>query len=297
MELCLGTVQFGVDYGIKELKKPLPEDALKCLDYATQNGIAAIDTAAAYGTAEEIVGAFLKKHTLPRENLFISTKLLPNRLDCVKPQDYVRVIHEDLKNSLKILHTDYIDAYLLHSARYAFCPEILDALAVVTKEGLAKYAGVSVYDPQEVFACAKYANVSFVQMPYSIFDHRMKEHGVFKYGIDGCCKIAIRSVFLQGLITLQKEKVTSYLEKAVPFLEKLDKFSKETGKSRIELAIGYVKRETGVSYLVFGVDSQEQLAEDIKIFENDLSEDLYIEMEKEFKGIQEDIVIPSLWKK
>ena len=104
-------------------------------------------------------------------------------------------------------------------------------------------------------------------------------------------------MFLQGLITLQKEKVPSYLEKAVPFLEKLDKFSKETGKSRIELAIGYVKRETGVSYLVFGVDSQEQLAEDIKIFENDLSEDLYIEIEKEFKGIQEDIVIPSLWKK
>lgn len=222
---------------------------------------------------------------------------MPNRLDCVKPQDYAKVICEDLKNSLKVLHTDYLDAYLLHSARYAFCPEILDALAVATREGLAKCIGVSVYEPKEVFACAKHTNIGFVQMPYSIFDHRMKDHGVFKYGTSGYCKIAIRSVFLQGLITLQNEKVPGYLKKAVPILERLDKFSKETGKNRMELAIGYVKKEKGVSYLVFGVDSQEQLAEDIKIFEDDLPEDLYEEMEKEFKGIGEDIVIPSLWKK
>ena len=64
MELCLGTVQFGLDYGIIGQKKPPLEYAVNCLDYATQNGIAAIDTAAAYGNAEEVVGAFLKKKTV-----------------------------------------------------------------------------------------------------------------------------------------------------------------------------------------------------------------------------------------
>lgn len=297
MKLCLGTVQFGMDYGIKGLKKPLPEEAIKCLDYATQNGILAIDTAAAYGTAEEIVGVFLKKHTLPREKLFISTKLLPNRLDDVKTEDYVQIIRDNLKESLKVLHTDYVDVYLLHSARYAFCPEILDALAVVRKDGLVRSVGVSVYEPEEAFACVRHGKMGFIQMPYSVFDHRMKENGVFKYGMNGSCKIAVRSVFLQGLVTLAKEKVPDYLQKAVPVLKKLDKFSKETGKSRVELAVGYVKREEGVSYLVFGVDSQEQLAEDIKVFEKDLPKDLYMEMQKEFQGIREDLVIPSLWKK
>ena len=81
MELCLGTVQFGLDYGIIGQKKPPLEYAVNCLDYATQNGIAAIDTAAAYGNAEEVVGAFLKKKTVPRDKLFISTKLRPNSLD------------------------------------------------------------------------------------------------------------------------------------------------------------------------------------------------------------------------
>ena len=54
MQLCLGTVQFGMDYGIIGQKKPSVEDSVVCLDYATQNGISAIDTATAYGTAEEV---------------------------------------------------------------------------------------------------------------------------------------------------------------------------------------------------------------------------------------------------
>ena len=81
MQLCLGTVQFGLDYGITGQKKPPQEYVVECLDYATQNGILAIDTAAAYGTAEEVVGTFLAKKTIPRNKLFISTKLLPNILD------------------------------------------------------------------------------------------------------------------------------------------------------------------------------------------------------------------------
>ena len=61
MELCLGTVQFGMDYGIFNQKKKDINYCIECLDYATQNGIKAIDTAAAYGNAEEIVGLFLSK--------------------------------------------------------------------------------------------------------------------------------------------------------------------------------------------------------------------------------------------
>ena len=67
MELCLGTVQFGMDYGVFNQKKKDPEYCINCLDYATQNGIHAIDTAEAYGIAEEVVGRFMVKKTVPRE--------------------------------------------------------------------------------------------------------------------------------------------------------------------------------------------------------------------------------------
>lgn len=297
MELCLGTVQFGLDYGIKGLKKPAAADALRCLDYAVQNGVTALDTAAAYGTAEEVVGSFLKQKTIARDRLFISTKLLPNILDDVRQQDYRRVIRENLQKSLAVLHTDYVDAYLLHSARYAFCPQILDALADVRREGLAKTVGVSVYEPEEACACMEHENMGLIQVPYSLLDHRMKESGVFKKAGANFCRVAVRSAFLQGLVTLEKNQIPDFLKKAGPVLQKIDRISRETGKSRIELAMGYVKKEASVSYLVFGVDSAEQLAEDIGAFQEELPQELYQEIETECRGIGEDIVIPSLWKK
>lgn len=297
MELCLGTVQFGLDYGIIGQKKPSLEYAVRCLDYATQNGIRAIDTATAYGTAEQVTGAFLAKKTIPRDKLFISTKLLPNILDECAPERLEKAVCENLQHSLQTLHLDYVDAYLLHSARYAFRPDILAALVGVQKEGLARKVGVSVYEPEEALACYDSPYVDFIQAPYSIFDHRMKKSGALQQAKAGGCEVHTRSAFIQGLILLQEEQVPPYLEKAKPILCKIDAICKQTGISRIALAMSYVKRESAISHLVFGVDSLEQLKEDIALFQQDLPASLLAEMDSEFAGIDAEIVMPSLWKK
>ena len=144
MELCLGTVQFGMDYGVFNTPKKDEEYCIECMTYAVQQGIRAIDTATAYGTAEEIVGKFIKREVIDRKELFISTKFLPNILDDVDSYDYEKVIEENLRKSLNTLNTDYVDAYFLHSSRYAFNSDILKALEHVKKIGLAKHVGVSV---------------------------------------------------------------------------------------------------------------------------------------------------------
>lgn len=297
MQLCLGTVQFGLDYGIIGQKKPSLEYSVKCLDYAIQNGIRAIDTATAYGTAEEVTGAFLAKKTIPRDKLFISTKFLPNILDDCEPEDFERVIRENLQRSLRTLHLDYVDAYLLHSARYAFRPDILKALAAMQKEGLTRKVGVSVYEPEEAMACFASPYVNFVQAPYSIFDHRMKKSGVLAAAEESGCELHTRSAFIQGLILLNENQVPPYLEKARPIVRRINRICEETGVSRISLAMSYVKREPSISHLVFGVDSLEQLKEDIRLFQQELPPSLLAEMDQEFEGIEAEIVMPSLWKK
>lgn len=297
MELCLGTVQFGMDYGVFEQKKKEPDYCIRCLDYATQNGIRAIDTATAYGIAEQITGEFLRRKTIDRNQLFLSTKLLPNILDECDVSQYANVIRQNLIKSLQTLHTDYVDAYFLHSARYAFHEDILEALSTVKQEGLAKEVGVSVYEPEEAMACIRSKYVGYIQAPYSIFDHRMKEKGVFDEIDIKKCKIDIRTVFVKGLVKLQVDEVPKYLERAKPVLEKLDRISEETGCSRIELAMNYVKRETKTEHLVFGIRDMEQLKTDIKAFESEMSDDIFERMNQEFSGIDADIVIPSLWKK
>lgn len=297
MELCLGTVQFGMDYGIFNQKKPSLESSLACIDYAVNNGVKAIDTATAYGDAEKIVGEYIKANSNKRKELFISTKFLPNLLDDVSSKNYVEIIRDNLQKSLKTLYTDYVDAYLLHSARYAFNDEILYALSKMEQEGLAKKVGVSVYEPNEALACLKSPYVNFMQLPYSILDHRMKESGVFNSSLTGKCEIHSRTAFVKGLVKLKCDEVPKYLVKAKPVLAHLDKLCKETGYSAIELAINYVKRENAISHLVIGIRNLQQLKEDIKIFNSTIDKDVFALIDKEFSDVEADIVIPSLWKR
>ncbi len=297
MELCLGTVQFGLDYGILNQKKPNLKSAVKCLDYATQNGICAIDTAKAYGTAEKVVGEFFKLRTIPREQLFLSTKLLPNILDDVNPSEYDKVIEREILLQLKTLNTDYVDAYLFHSSRYAFDEYKLEAMHKVVEKGYARKSGVSVYEPQEAISCFKSGLVDFIQVPYSIFDHRMKIGGVLDYPQKGGCEIHSRSAFIQGLIVMDEDRVPLFLEKARPIVKKIRIMCESEGISRVQLAMQYVKRERNISHLVFGVDSLEQLKEDISLFYKEVPQELLLEIGREFDDIDADIVMPSLWKR
>lgn len=296
-ELCLGTVQFGMDYGIAGQKKPSLTDSVTCLDYAVQHGIHAIDTAEAYGTAQEVVGTFLQKNTVPRETLCISTKLCPNILDDISPDRYEETIAENLEHTLKILHTDYVDKYYFHSARYAFQAEMLEALHRMAEKGLAKAVGVSVYEPEEAEACLNSSLVGCMQFPYSIFDHRMKEAGIFQRGEKSDCEIDVRSAFIQGLILLEAAEVPEFLAEARPIVAKLKSIAEETGISRAALCMAYIKREKAVAHLVFGVDSLRQIKEDIELFNSDIDKDILSLLDREFAGLKAEIVMPSLWKR
>lgn len=297
MELCLGTVQFGMDYGIKGQKQPSVEQAVDMLDYATQNGINTIDTANAYGSAEDVVGAFLEKKTIARDKLFIVSKFRPNLLDDVGQDKYYEIMRNNLENTLSRLHTDYLNSYLLHSARYIFDDEIIDTLNRLKADGLAERVGVSVYEPEEAKKCIERPNVDFMQLPYSIFDQRMEKAGVFEYAKNNNIQIHSRSAFIQGLILMEEDEIPPFLSKAKPIVRKISLLCNRHGISRIALAMNYVKQQSRISHLVFGVDSIEQLKEDIRIFGENMSKDIIADIAKEFTDIEADIVMPSLWKK
>jgi aryl-alcohol dehydrogenase-like predicted oxidoreductase len=66
MKIGLGTVQFGLDYGISNRSgKTTPDEVIRILETAKQNGIRVIDTAALYGESERVLG-----HALPEKHSF-----------------------------------------------------------------------------------------------------------------------------------------------------------------------------------------------------------------------------------
>lgn len=296
MNLRLGTVQFGMDYGINNQKKPSVSDCVAMLDFATQNGVTNLDTAFAYGSAENVVGEFLKKKTISREKLNISSKLVPNVMDEITPENYELKVLELIKGQLKTLGTDYLDVYLYHSARYIYNDALLSALQVAKKEGLAKKVGVSVYEPDEAKKGLANDKVDFMQFPYSIFDQRMLASGIFDLPLNGT-EIDTRSAFIQGLIIMGENDIPPFLAKAKPIVRKIDEVCAKYNVNRVALAMNFVKQQKSISSLVFGVDNMDQLKADINYFNKEIPGNIVNEIANEFTGIETDIVMPSLWKK
>lgn len=298
MNLCLGTVQFGLDYGIRGRKKPSVEDSVRMIDYAVQNGIDHIDTAAAYGTAEDVLGAFLARKTVARDTLFVSAKLRPNILDGIRPERYYEVIGANIRETLRRLGTDYVDAYMCHSSRYVHNAAAMEAMARLKDEGLARRTGVSVYEVDEAMACLASEWTDFMQLPFSVLDQRMSAGGVFDSKVGREVEIHSRSAFIQGLTLMSADETPEFLARARPMLDALDDISRRHGISRLALSLGFVKTQPRISHLVFGVHDMSQLKEDIETFRVcSLSEEVISDIAGAFQGVPADIVMPSLWKK
>src|SRR3954471_20455915 len=101
---------------------------------AIQTGYRLIDTAAAYMN-EEAVGKAIKRSGVPREELFITTKLW------IQSNGYEGT-KKAFENSLKKLRLDYVDLYLIHQP-YGDVYGEWRAMEEFYKEGRAKAIGVS----------------------------------------------------------------------------------------------------------------------------------------------------------
>jgi aryl-alcohol dehydrogenase-like predicted oxidoreductase len=147
-ELCLGTMQFGWSAN-EELSNNI-------LTAAYDAGINFIDTADVYsrwvegnpgGVAESIIGNWIKKNRIPRENLVIATKVRGTMGEAVNDQGLSRAhIFNAVDESLRRLGTDYIDVYQAHWFD-ADTPieETLSTMNDLVRQGKVRYVGCSNY--------------------------------------------------------------------------------------------------------------------------------------------------------
>lgn len=293
--LCLGTVQFGLDYGIRRFGQPSAAVAIEILEFAIQNGINTIDTAAAYGTAEEVVGAFLESHVGIRGQIELISKFQPNGIDNVPHERYGVVMRETLLCSLDKLKVNYLDSYLLHNPKHMFDGCIIEALLQLKQAGFVKSIGASVYTPDEAKKGIE-CGLDILQIPYSVFDQRMAEQGIFDLALRNNVKLHARSAFTQGLMLMEELDVPPHLEKARPVVREYAKFCEDNNVSRLNLAIAFVGRQRSISHLVFGVDRKEQLLEIVRAHKQSVPEGVLDEATLKFAGLNEELIMPSRWK-
>lgn len=294
-KLCLGTVQFGMKYGINnKIGQPSKDDTFKMLDIALKSGIKKIDTASAYGTAEELLGEYILKRKA-RNKVEIISKLKPNILD-IEVGTVQNIVKNQIKKSISTLQIDQLDGYLLHTPQYIYNEQVLDALQTCKKDGLVKNIGVSIYEIEDGFKAINTGIINYIQLPYSIFDQRGEKDGFLLEAKKENIQIYTRSTFLQGLTFMQKEEIPQSIQKAKDYLEILDNLLKKYNVNRVDGLLHFVDDNKNIDYLVFGVDNKEQLIENIKTINNcKIPKEFIEEIKENFKYIDKNIIFPSLW--
>lgn len=293
MKLCLGTVQFGMDYGVQGAHKPSQKTTDSILNKAIENKIYHFDTAAVYGNAEEVVGSYFLKKGLQGQKII--SKLPADAFDGQPKEKWKDIVLQNASKSFKNLHSGTLEAYLFHNAGYIFNEDAVKALHSAVEEGFARHAGVSVYMPAEAMKALEYPEIDIIQIPYNVFDRRLDKCGFFEKADEKGIEVYARSSLLQGLALMEPEILPENMKFASGYLKRFRKICESYGISLLEAAVGYVGKHKGIAYVVFGVDSQEQLKEYVSMRDKSVSDELLKKLEQEFEIVEEKLVNPTLW--
>jgi aryl-alcohol dehydrogenase-like predicted oxidoreductase len=292
--LCLGTVQFGMQYGINNrYGKPSRQQVFSMLDQALESGIRYIDTAVAYGDVEELLG----EYGVDRKNLKVISKLKPNLIEdnCPNPEE---VVEQQIRDSLKRLRLDSLDGYLLHTPQNFYNKGAVAGLQKCKEQGLISNLGVSIYEERHALDAAGSGLIDYIQVPYSVFDQRLDRTDFFKIAKQNGVRVFARSAFLQGLIMMEDERIPDHLSLARKYLKIFDGIISKYGYSRVQAALLFSYNNPGIDHVVFGVDNIEQLIEDIGIAGRGAEfEPCRAELQRSLLNIEKSIIFPSLWSK
>ena len=285
-KLCLGTVQFGMNYGIQGNGQPSSTEAINILNKAYNAGIKAYDTAAAYGTAESVLKAFLSQPHINRNTVKIISK--------TKSHDTGMI--DDAKCSLENLGADFLDGCLLHDAKYVFDSAAVQNLMSLKETGLSKEIGVSVYTPDEALKCLEYDFLDIIQAPYNVLDRRLDKCGFFEKAKEQGICVCVRSVLLQGLLMMNPSALPQHMGFAASVLSEFQEICRTHNLRYFEGAVGYVLQHPDIDYLVFGVDNISQLDEYISLASQNVRDDIADIFMSKFNDVDEKILMPNLWQ-
>ncbi len=255
--LALGTVQFGLDYGITNRKgKPSRDVVAEILSVAADRGIKLLDTASGYGDSEKVLGRLSEQSG----HFSIITKI-PN-WNGVPPVDCARNVIGTFYTSLRQLNRTSLLGLMVHLARDLASdqgPNIWHAMQSIKAAGKVAKIGISFYADDPIDDLVARFQPDFVQLPLNVLDQRLVFNGQLQRLHAAGIEIHARSVFLQGVLLSCLADIPSHLQALRAPLRKFHDICKEAGLSRLEGALAFAHSVTELSHLVIGVAMPDEL--------------------------------------
>jgi len=285
LKLALGSVRFGMNYGISSRRDRIHQtEVFEILNEAARAGIDTIDTAYEYGESEKAIGYFLKSN----KNVFKIISKLP------------KCCHNDVpgffRKSLSNLNVNALYGYLIHNFEsFKSDEKIWDELRKIRSAGKVKKIGFSLYYPSELeHLFSKKISFDMVQVPYSILDQRFAPYfqQLRKKGVE----VYARSVFLQGLILKEPVKIPESLKGVSGKLMALRDLSRNISISIEALCLLFVALNDNIDKAVVGIGSVKHVEDNVNAFKYASK---VRKIYDELLGMKEDdekILVPSRWE-
>lgn len=259
MKLALGTVQFGLAYGVANATGQLSAaDAAQTLAIARDAGIGMLDTAAAYGDAEAQLG------DLGVDGFEIVTKLPAVPADVA---DVSAWTERTVRHSLMLLRQPRLYAVLLHRAGDALGARgaaIGAVLRQLQDEGVVRGIGVSVYEPAELEPIAGMFPLQVVQAPFNPFDQRITRSGWAARIREAGGELHVRSVFLQGVLLQPAVKRHGGFRQWSAAFDAYDAWLAASGGDPVAACLAHALDEPAIDRVVVGVDGPRHLADIVR---------------------------------
>lgn len=250
--LGLGTAQFGLDYGVSNRRGRVGEDEVRAvLDTAACSRMTLVDTAAAYGDAERVLG---RSWPFPSPFQVVTKTLrLSEGLDRLEAR---------ARRSLERLGLARGYALLLHSAEDLLGPDgraLWARLERLKGEGLYQKIGFSAYASDEPAMLARRFNPDVVQVPCSLLDQTLVRDGSLERMAEQGVEIHLRSIFLQGLLFLPRDGLPPGLAHAGPRLSRIRRMLAEAGVDPMQAALAFALDRPEAAAAIVGVTSAAEL--------------------------------------
>lgn len=295
--LMLGTVQWGMPYGIaNRTGQPSYADVVRIVATAVDGGVRCFDTAASYGTSEEVLGQVLQELRIA-DQVTVVTKVSPLTVNqLADPASAVRAIETLVENSRRKLQLDCLPIVLFHRETDAVHMPRLEELK---QRGWLKHCGVSCDNrPGPAEQLVTSGRVAAIQVPGNVVDRRHEESGIFSAAAARGVAVFLRSVYLQGLLLLEDAEIPESLQGIVPLRHRLTQLAAEAGITLRELAVRYMVHQDGITCVIAGVETVEQALDNLLLFsQGPLPADLLAAIRATACDLPESLITPGQWTK
>tara|TARA_Y100001934_G_scaffold278540_1_gene379989 strand:- start:680 stop:1555 length:876 start_codon:yes stop_codon:yes gene_type:complete len=254
-KIALGTVQFGIDYGINSGIKVESNEVINIINYARDNDIKLLDTAQLYGSSEKVLG------DANTQDFDIVTKTRGFDQEVITKKIASLVI-SDLNKSLRLLKQKSLYAFLVHHGEDLLKPGgelIFNQLQILKNQGLVNKIGVSAYIDDQLIKIIDRFDIDIIQLPMNILDRRLIENGLLKKIYSKGIEIHTRSAFLQGLLLMNQNTIPKKFDRWKDLWNLWYEWLADNKLSALEATIRYMVSIPEITKVLVGVDNKNQL--------------------------------------